>query len=274
MTNMVKTIGKRIGKSFLLFALLLNMTLFCGCSTVPYTGRLQFLLTNESAENDMGRQVWTKMLAEEKISTNTKHKQALQRVGKNIAAIAGKPSYDWEFEVFVNSQANAFCLPGGKVGVTSSLFDFAANDAELATVVGHEIGHAIARHGGERMTQSAVQEIGAQAISYTTEEAMFVTAFGLLTNVGAILPYSRAHEYEADHIGLMLMAKAGYDPRASLSFWKKFGKDSSDSRLFEILSTHPVSKKRLEEMEKLQAKALEYYQKAPVKYGLGQKITP
>jgi predicted Zn-dependent protease len=274
MFNMVRTVRKKIAQFLLLSALILSSMFFYGCSTVPYTGRSQFLLTNESAENDMGRQVWAKMLAEEKISTNTQHKQALQRVGGNIAAVAGKPSYKWEFEVFVDPQANAFCLPGGKVGVTSSLFDFAANDAELATVVGHEIGHAIARHGGERMTQSAVQEIGAQAISYTTEEAMFVTAFGLLTNVGAILPYSRVHEYEADHIGLMLMAKAGYDPRASLSFWKKFGKNSSDSRLFELLSTHPVSKKRLEEMEKLQTKALEYYQKASVKHGLGEKITP
>ncbi|MDD5728193.1 MAG: M48 family metallopeptidase, partial [Victivallales bacterium] len=218
------------------------------------------------------RQAWAKMLAEERISNNTGQQQALERVGGNIAAIAGKPGYKWEFKVFVNSQANAFCLPGGKVGVTSSLFDFTANDAELATVVGHEIGHAIARHGGERMTHATVQEIGAQAISYSTEEAVFVAAFGLLSNVGAVLPYSRVHEYEADHIGLILMAKAGYDPAAAISFWEKFGRNSGDSRLLELLSTHPISDKRLEEMKSLQAQAREYYREAPVKHGLGRKL--
>ncbi|MDD5698519.1 MAG: M48 family metallopeptidase [Victivallaceae bacterium] len=174
--------------------------------------------------------------------------------------------------MFINSQANAFCLPGGKVGVTNSLFKFTANDAELATVIGHEIGHAIARHGGERMTQGMVQQAGAQAIAYSTKEAVYVTAFGLLSNVGAILPYSRVHEYEADYIGLMLMAKAGYYPRAAISFWKKFGKGDNDWQIRELLSTHPMSKKRLEEMEALQQKAREYYDQAPQKHGFGEQL--
>jgi predicted Zn-dependent protease len=158
------------------------------------------------------------------------------------------------------------------VGATSSLFDFTANDAELATVVGHEIAHALARHGGERMSHGLLQSIGSEAVSYATEEPMFVTAFGLLSNVAAVLPYSRVHEYEADYIGLMLMAKAGYYPRAALSFWEKFGEKDNDQRLLELLSTHPMSKKRLEEMKTMLPKAREYYDRALKKRGFGEKL--
>ncbi|MBU8901913.1 MAG: M48 family metallopeptidase, partial [Victivallales bacterium] len=256
---------KRLAEIFILFALIINIVFLCGCSSVPYTERSRFLMTGEQTENNLGRDAWKKMLTEGKISNNPKQNQALLRIGRNISAVAGKPGYKWEFRVFDNPQANAFCLPGGKVGVTNSLFAFTANDAELATVVGHEIGHAIARHGGERMTHGILQEVGSQAVSYGTQEPMFVSAFGLLSNVGAVLPYSRVHEYEADHIGLILMAKAGYYPRAALSFWKKFGKGGSNQRVMELLSTHPMSKKRLEEMEALQKKAREYYNKAPQK---------
>lgn len=263
---------KNLLKLFVLFALVINIAFLCGCSSVPYTNRSQLLLTSESSENDLGKDAWQKMLNEGKISNNVKQNQALLRVGRNIAAVAGKPQYKWEFRVFINPQANAFCLPGGKVGVTNSLFDFTANDAELATVVGHEIGHAIARHGGERMSQGLLQQLGSQAVAYGTEEPMFVTAFGLISQVGAILPYSRVHEYEADYIGLMLMAKAGYYPRAAISFWKKFGQGGSDQRILELMSTHPMSKKRLDEMETLQKKAREYYDKAPRKHGFGEKL--
>jgi predicted Zn-dependent protease len=263
---------KMFPKLIILFAVISSILFVSGCTTVPYTERSQFLMTNEVQENQLGEQVWQKMLTEEKVSDNKQQNETLQRVGKNIAALSGKPEYNWEFKVFINPSANAFCLPGGKVGVTDSLFDYTANDAELATVVGHEVGHALARHGGERMTHGMIQEVGAQAISYTTEEAAFVTAFGLLTNVGAILPYSREHEYEADHIGLMLMARAGYYPPAAISFWEKFGKDGNDQRLLEILSTHPMSKKRLDQMKALMPKAMEYYEKAPVKHGYGEKI--
>lgn len=263
---------KRLLKIFILFVILISITFLCGCSSVPYTERSRLLLTGENTENELGRDAWQKMLAEGKISRNIKQNKALLRIGKNIAAVAGKPDYNWQFRVFINPQANAFCLPGGKVGVTSSLFEFTANDAELATVVGHEIGHAIARHGGERMSHGLLQQIGSQAVAYGTQEPMFVTAFGLISNVGAVLPYSRVHEYEADHIGLILMAKAGYYPRAALSFWKKFGKGGTDQRILELLSTHPMSKKRWEEMEALQKKAREYYNKAPKKHGFGQKL--
>jgi len=263
---------KKLLKLFVLFAVAVNVAFLCGCSTVPYTERSRFLLTGEQTENKLGKDAWEKMLAEGKTSDNAKQNQALLRIGRNIAAVAGKPEYKWEFKVFINPQANAFCLPGGKVGVTDSLFEFTENDAELATVVGHEIGHAIARHGGERMSHGILQSTAAQAVAYGTQEPMFVTAFGLLSNVGAILPYSRVHEYEADHIGLMLMAKAGYYPRAAITFWEKFGKGGSDQRIMELLSTHPMGKKRLEKMETLQKKAREYYDKAKEKHGFGEKL--
>ncbi|MDD5597341.1 MAG: M48 family metallopeptidase [Victivallaceae bacterium] len=263
---------KKLLKRFILLATAVNIAFLCGCSSVPYTERSRLLLTSEQTENELGRQAWEKMLAEAQISTDKKHNAALLRVGKNIAAVSGKPEYRWEFRVFVSRQANAFCLPGGKVGATSSLFDFTANDAELATVVGHEISHALARHGGERMSHGLLQTIGSEAVSYATEEPMFVTAFGLVSNVAAILPYSRVHEYEADYIGLILMAKAGYYPRAAVSFWEKFGKNDNDQRLFELLSTHPMSKKRLDEMKTLIPKAREYYDQASPKRGFGEKL--
>ena len=263
---------KLFAKLFILCTTVLVIACLSGCSSVPYTERSRLLFTSEQAENQLGKEAWTKMLAEGKVSTNAKHNQALGRIGHNIAAVAGKKDYQWAFKVFVSPQANAFCLPGGKVGATSSLFEFTANDAELATVIGHEIAHAIARHGGERMSHGIMQELGTQAVAYGTGEPMFATAFGLLSSVGAILPYSRLHEDEADHIGLILMAKAGYYPRAALTFWEKFGKDGNDQRILELLSTHPMSKKRLDKMKALQKKAREYYDKAPQKHGFGEEL--
>ncbi|MCX6985774.1 MAG: M48 family metallopeptidase [Lentisphaerae bacterium] len=167
------------------------------------------------------------MLSQNRISDNPEYNIALKRVGANLAKAANKPDYKWEFLVFENTEPNAFCLPGGKVGVYSGLFQYTSNDAELSSVVGHEIGHAIARHVGERMSQSAVQEIGAQAVATTlngksagTVQAAMV-AYSAGTNLGVMLPYSRTHEYEADKLGMVFMSKAGYNPNAAISFWMK-----------------------------------------------------
>lgn len=242
-----------------------------GCSTVPVTGRTQFLAIGESTELDQGEQAWQELCAKTPLSNNRKFNAALQRVGKHIAAVSGRKDYKWEFKVFDTKEPNAFCLPGGKVGATTGLFNYTANDAELATVVGHEVGHAIARHGGERMSQGIATQVGGEVLNQSTGSD-WSKAYGTLANLGVMLPYSRLHEYEADHIGIILMARAGYDPQAAMHFWAKFGKLSKTNELTEFLATHPMGEKRLKELKKLYSKALKEYQKAPVKHGYGEKL--
>ncbi len=256
--------------SFLIVFLAL-VSVLTGCQTVPYTGRSQFVLTSESYENELGEEAWQQVNQEEKISTNVTYNQALNRVGKNIAKAADKPSYNWEFRVFDSNVPNAYCLPGGKIAVYTAIFQYMDNDGELAAVIGHEVSHALARHGGERMSQEMVQSAGAQVLSSSGAGTVAEIAYGVTTNIGGILPYSRVHEYEADKMGIILMAKAGYDPRCAVTFWQKFAAADSTSSVGEYFSTHPLGKKRIEELQKMLPEAMNYYNQAPVKLGVGTK---
>jgi metalloendopeptidase OMA1, mitochondrial len=248
------------------------VTIFiAGCATVPITGRTQFLAIPESTELEQGEQAWRELCAKTPASNNSKHIAALQRVGKNIAAVSGRKDYQWEFKVFATKEPNAFCLPGGKVGATTGLFNYTANDAELATVVGHEVGHAIARHSGERMSQGIAAQVGGEVLNQSTGSD-WSQAYGVLANYGFMLPYSRVQEYESDHIGIILMARAGYDPQAAMHFWAKFGKLSQTTEWTEFLATHPMGEKRLKELGKLYKQAQKEYQKAPVKHGYGENL--
>jgi len=226
----------------------------------------------------MGLQVWREILRKEKPCRVAWMNEALQRVGKALAQTAGKPDFQWEFRVFQSDQANAFCLPGGKVGVYSGLFKYLANDAELAAVVGHEIGHALARHGAERVTLGILQDLGQLGLSVAlrnraeVEQVRWMAAYAGLTNVGVILPYSRTQEYAADEIGLMLMAKAGYDPQASLDFWRKFGSGKQEPAVLEFLSTHPLDSHRIDRLQGLLPRAVLEYETAPVRRGYGQRF--
>ena len=241
-----------------------------GCQSVSGTGRSQLMLITEDQEKSMGESAWKEIKKQEKVSADARQNALLSRIGKNLSAVVNRSDYRWEFVVFANNTPNAFCLPGGKVGVYAGLFPYTANEAELATVVGHEIAHATSRHGGERVSQGIVQQVGAEVLGATVSDSRIQQAYGITTNLGAILPYSRKHEYEADYVGLKYMAMAGYDPRAALSFWEKFGKLDKSSRLEEFLSTHPMSESRLEELRKAMPEALRLYQAAPVKRGLGE----
>jgi predicted Zn-dependent protease len=252
--------------------------LIVGCESVPFTGRNQLMLTSQSEEAQLGEQAWKEVLSQNRVSGNSTYNIALKRVGANLAKAANKSDYKWEFLVFENTEPNAFCLPGGKVGVYSGLFQYTANDAELSSVVGHEIGHAIARHGGERMSHGTIQEIGAQAVATTlnsksagTIQAAMV-AYSAGTNLGVMLPYSRTHEYEADKLGLVYMAKAGYNPNAAITFWQKFGQLSQTGTVGEFFSTHPMSEKRIGEMKAYLPTALDMYNTAPNKKNLGESL--
>ena len=258
-------------------ALLFAAIALTGCRTAvePVTGRGQFILTSRGEETRMGLQSWRKTLDEERPCRNRKQVAAVARVGRAISEAVDEEDFEWEFRAFESSQANAFCLPGGKVAVYSGLFRYVANDAELAAVVGHEIGHALARHGGERMTQGMLQNLGELGLSVVlrskppSHRARWMAAYTGLTTLGVVLPYSRTHEYSADQIGLILMARAGYLPEASISFWSKFGASGTSSTIEEFLSTHPMGAKRRERLRSLLHRAQLEYDMAPIKLGLG-----
>ena len=244
--------------------------LFIGCTKAPITGRSQFITINPSQELQLGFQSAQEILKKEKVSSDPQKNAMVQRIGKRIATVATNQypiakSFTWEFFVIEDdAQANAFCLPGGKVFVYTGLFKYAANDAELAAVMGHEIGHALARHGAERMSSSQLTQMGGQVLGSVMQgrgnpqnTAAVMQAFGIGTQLGIALPHSRTQEYEADHIGLVLMAKAGYNPQSALTFWEKFAKDGQTPP--EYLSTHPAPVNRIQKIKSLLPKVMPIY---------------
>jgi len=262
----------------LVWVVLLSTVVALGCRSAPVTGRKQMLLMPEDSEKTMGASAYQEVVAKEPPSQNRQYVDLVNRVGQRIAAVAGKPEYQWEFRVIASPQQNAFCLPGGKVAVYEGIIPICQNEAGLAVVMSHEIAHALARHGGERMSQGYAVDAAKQAVSYVTQtqeqakrEAV-LKAYGLASQYGVVLPYSRKHESEADHIGLMLLAKAGYDPAEAPKFWQRFGSANEGAKPMEFMSTHPSDDHRAEELTKLLPEALKLYAEAPVKYGLGEVI--
>lgn len=253
-------------------AAVLALSLFAvaGCSTVPYTNRSQFIMMSEAEDLQLGAAAYQQVLKKEKIVTDPRLTEPVQRVGRRIAAVADKPEYQWEFTVIDDpKQANAFCLPGGKVAVYTGIFPIAADEAGLATVIGHEVAHALARHGAERMsTGMALQAAGvAVAIaaggqSAATQQAI-MSAYGLGAQVGVALPFSRSQESEADRIGLILMAKAGYDPQAALGLWQRMEQKSGGKGPPEWLSTHPHEDTRQGDIQGWIAEARQYFRPPP-----------
>lgn len=229
------------------------------CAQAPVTGRQQLILLPESQDAQMGLQAYQEIKQESRISQNPELNRRVQEVGRRIAAVSPQPEWDWEFTVFENDEPNAFALPGGKVGVHTGLFKVAQNDAQLATVIGHEVAHAIARHGSERMSQGLLaQGLGAIAVG-TGVNPQVVELAAQAATLGVILPYSRTQESEADHIGLLFMAEAGYDPRAAIELWQNF-EALGGQRPPEFLSTHPEPGSRIERLQELMPEALEVYE--------------
>lgn len=225
-----------------------------GCATAPHTRRSQFIMIPKSRAVAMGREASRKIKKEEPLSEDPALVDRVQRVGGRIAAHTDS-EYEWEFDVVDKDVLNAFALPGGKVFVYRGLLEIMDTDAQLATVIAHEIAHVIARHGAERMSiQLGTALVGQAAgivldMSDPTAARVFQQAYGIGAQVGVILPYSRTHEYEADHIGLILMAEAGYDPQAAVAFWERMMEENKDEKKPpEWLSTHPLSRERLQEI--------------------------
>jgi predicted Zn-dependent protease len=240
--------------------------LLISCTKAPITGRSQFIMVDEAQEMQLGLQSAKKILSTKKLSKDPVKNAMTKRVGQRIANITGQKNYKWEFFVIDNDkEANAFCLPGGKVFVYTGLFKYVASDDELASVMGHEIGHALARHGAERMSSGMLAQTGGQVLQAVMvgkgspqSTAMVMGAFGVGTQLGVMLPHSRTQEYEADNIGLVLMAKAGYNPNAALSFWTKFAKSGKTPP--EYLSTHPAPANRIAKLKQLIPQTMPIYQ--------------
>jgi len=237
------------------------------CETVPITGRSQLQLLGERQEAQMGLTAYRDTLRKEKISNDPKQNELVQRVGRRIAEATGKTDYQWEFRVIDNDKTvNAFCLPGGKVAVYTGILALTRDEAGLAAVMGHEIAHAIARHGGERLSQQLAVEglVAATAIAVSEKDSkkanLYAGLLGLGATVGLLLPYSRLQESEADRLGLIYMARAGYDPGTAVDFWRRMAESSKGkSKPFELLSTHPADETRIRDIQKWLPEAMSNY---------------
>ena len=244
--------------------------LFFGCRTVPVTERTQLMLSTESSENALGVSAYDEYRAKYRISSNAGYTAALQRCGNAIRKVANRDDFEWEFVLFDSPIKNAFCLPGGKVAFYSGIVDKMDNEAEMAFVMAHEIAHAIARHGGERISWGYIRSLGGILISLGLQNSTVNGVYGIGSELGVMLPFSRRDESEADYIGMLLMARAGYDPRASVAFWRRFSSESAASTVLDdLMSTHPCDEDRIAAMEEHLEAALEEYRKAANKREYG-----
>lgn len=236
-----------------------------GCGSVPLTGRKQMLLVSDQEVYEAGLTQYKEYMAQSELSTDAKTTAMVKSVGQKLADATEKylrangfesdiENLKWEFNLVKNNEVNAFCLPGGKIVVYEGLFAIAQNEAELAVVLGHEIGHAVAKHSNERMSQQIMAQYGmailSQALSNKSAAVQTVatSVFGLGAQVGLMLPYSRKHEYEADYMGLVFMEIAGYDCASAVGFWTKMSSGSGNASDF--LSTHPSDAKRISEIKR------------------------
>ncbi len=249
-----------------------------GCTEVEITGRQQFNVVPDSMMNSMSFQSYGEFLSTHRLSTNAEQTQTVKRVGGRIQKAVEQycakngiedrlANYKWEFNLVEDPNVNAWCMPGGKVVVYTGLLPVAQGEAGLAVVMGHEIAHAFAKHGAERMTQSLVVEMGGIALSTALKnypdqtKNLFMQSYGVGTQVGVLLPYSRVHENEADHLGLVFMAMAGYNPQEAVAFWERMAAGEKGGRPPELLSTHPASQTRIQNIKDLLPEAMTYYRK-------------
>ena len=264
-----------------LLGLILPLALSGGCETNPYTGRSQFLMTSVSEEMKMGAQAYDQVKSDPKMKTSQDPREieSVKRVAARIVEAAKRSKYaemaqqfEWEVAVIKDDQtANAFALPGGKMAVYTGIFPMAKTEAGLAAVMGHEVVHALARHGAERMSQGQATSIGVQVLGTAagvgTGSAALgqatMAALGVGAQVGMLLPFSRKHESEADYIGILLAADAGYDPRESVALWERMGQMSGGGAPAEFMSTHPSHETRIDQLKKWMPEAMAIYQSKP-----------
>ena len=259
-----------------LFVLILISVSFNSCSKVPLTGRNQLDLIPDNEMLSMSFQQYDQFLKDNKESTNQKEIALIKKIGERVAKAVDQyfvqnnlsqqlQGYKWEFHLIDSKEVNAWCMPGGKVVVYTGILPVTKTEAGLAVVLGHEIAHAVAKHGNERMSQAMVAQLGGVALSQALKEKpaltqnIFMAAFGIGTQVGVLLPFSRLQESEADHLGLIFMAMAGYDPHEALDFWQRMASMQNGQAPPEFLSDHPSDQTRVEKIRSEIPEAMKYY---------------
>jgi|APTNR8051073442_1049403.scaffolds.fasta_scaffold33197_2 predicted Zn-dependent protease len=236
--------------------------LAAGCAQAPVTGRSQLILVSDQEMNQAGAQAYRQVVAKQGVARDPELQRRVETVGRRIAAVSGAPANQpWEFTVIRDDSPNAFVLPGGKVAVHTGLFKVVQNDDQLAAVLGHEVAHDRARHGAERVSQQMLQQGGLQVLGATTGNPMLAQAAAAAVTVALTLPYSRTQESEADEIGLLYTARAGYDPRQAVVLWQNMEKAGAGAGV-EFLSTHPSPGSRIERLQQLMPGALAEYRRA------------
>jgi metalloendopeptidase OMA1, mitochondrial len=242
-------------------SLLAAAMLLAACETAPVTGRKQLIVLPESQAIELGEQAYQQILSESTTIRSGPYARRVETIGRRIVAVSGQPDLPWEFTVIDDATPNAFALPGGKVGVHSGMVQLVDNDDQLAAVMAHEVAHAVARHSAERMSQQLLVEGGLQGLGMVTNNADYVRLAASAAQLGIVLPYSREQESEADRIGLMYMARAGYDPRAAVELWQIMQRAGGGAPP-EFLSTHPSSGTRIERLQEWMPEALAVYRDA------------
>lgn len=245
------------------------------CNTVPITGRKQLNIIPASQINSLSFQQYDEFIKSNKLSNDAKATEMVRKVGLNIKEAVENyfaeknwskqlEGYQWEFNLIESDEVNAWCMPGGKVVIYTGILPITKDETGLAVVMGHEIAHAIAQHGSERMTQGLLQQLGGMALDVALQNEpaatrqLFLTAYGIGSTLGVILPYSRTHESEADRLGLIFMALAGYDPNQAVDFWQRMA-NLNKAKVPEFLSTHPSDQTRIDDLRKHLPEALRYY---------------
>jgi predicted Zn-dependent protease len=268
MNNSVRKIST---KSLLIAIILVSQA----CSTVPLIGRKQVSLVPEATIVEMSLTNYNQFIKENKLSTNKEQTNIIKRVGARMSIAVEKyltdngykdriSDFKWEFNLVESKEVNAWCMPGGKVVFYTEIMPLTKNDAGVAVVMGHEIGHAVARHGNERMSEQLIAQYGQVAFSELIKtkpeetQTLFLSAYGLGAQYGVLLPYSRIQEYEGDKLGLIFMAIAGYNPNEAISFWERMAANSS-AKQPEFLSTHPLEQNRIDAIKKFLPEALKFY---------------
>jgi len=255
--------------------IILSFLFLLSCAVVPMTGRKQFVAIPSSQMIALSSESYSKVLAEGKLSTNSSYVNMVKEVGQKLtvaveaylkqnnlqSAIEG---YEWQYNVLVSEELNAWCMPGGQIAFYEGIMPVCQDENGIAVVMGHEIAHAVAQHGNERMSQQLALQMGGIALSEALKTQkqetidLAMLAFGVGAQVGVMLPYSRTHETEADELGLYFMAMAGYNPQTAPAFWTRMAEKSA-ARPPEFLSTHPDPSNRIANLNRIMPKAMEYY---------------